>query len=146
MIGYSQEEMKRQLISDQHLWKRLPGALAAILWPLEAILLGWDTARWGGLVTVAIAVVLSSIAPRRLTINLYLLDLADRLLRLPLWLGWLLLVWQLATREPLYPILGVPVAGAILVTLLTWLVARVAILALGFGVRRTVTGSETTGA
>ena len=146
MISYSQEEMQRELISDQRLWKRLPVAAAAILWPIEAILLGWGTASWVGLATVVIAVTLSTSLPAKLSINLYLVDLLEQFLRLPLWLGWLVLVWHLSVREPIYPILGVPAAGAILVTAITWLVAQTVILAVRFATRRAMASGRSPGA
>ena len=146
MISYTQREMQRQLISDQHLWKRLPAAAAAILWPAEAILFGWEAARWTGLATVVIVAMLATAAPPRISINLYLVDLLDRLLRLPLWLGWLLLIWQLSTREPILPVLGAPVIGAVLVTALIWLVSTVAVLLTGFATRRATARGLTPGA
>ncbi len=136
MISYSRRDMRHQLVSDRRLWKRLPGSAAAVLWPLETILLGWDTARWAGPATVAVVVVLATLLPPRLSISVYVVDLLDQLLRLPLWLVWLLLVWHLSVREPIFQVIGSPpIAGAILATALAWLLARVITLIVGLAVR-----------
>lgn len=146
MITYSREDMQRQLISDQRLWRRIPGAASAILWPFEAILLGWDTARWTGPATVILVAFLCTALPPRVNVSLYLLDLVDSALVLPMWLGWLLLVWHLAAREQLFPILGVPAAGAVLVTAVAWVTARLLTLAVGFLARRVLPRNGSSGA
>ena len=121
--------MQRQLIADQRLWRRLPAAAAAVFWPLEVILLGWSLGWWVGAATVVVLAALSVLVLPRLPINIYFIDLLDRLLALPLWLGWLLLVWHLAAREPLFVILGQPVVGAIAVAVSGWIVTRILVLA-----------------
>lgn len=129
MITYSPQDMQRQLIADQRLWRRLPAAVAAVFWPLEVILLGWSLGWWVGAATVVVLAALSVLVPPRLPINIYFIDLLDRLLGLPLWLGWLLLVWHLSAREPLFVILGQPVVGAIAVAVSGWIVTRILVLA-----------------
>lgn len=136
MITYSREDMQRQLISDQRLWRRIPGAASAVLWPLEAVFLGWDTAWWAGPATVVVVVLLCTVLPSRLKVSLYLVDVVDGALVLPIWLGWLLLAWDLTVREPLFPIFGVPAAGAVGVTALAWLAARVLTMIVGLLARR----------
>lgn len=138
--------MQKQLIGDQRLWRRVPGAAAAILWPLEVILLGWDHGWWVGAATVVAVAALSVLLPMRLPVSIYLVDLLESLLRLPLWLGWLLLVWPLSVREPVFTILGQPVAGAIAVAASAWLLTRILTLAARLLVRRTTVRGNAGGA
>ncbi len=121
--------MQKQLIADQRLWSRLPVAVAAVFWPLEVILLAWSPGWWVGAATVVVLAALSVLAPPRLPMNIYFVDLLERLLRLPLWLGWLLLVWHLSVRQPLFLILGQPVAGAVAVAVSVWIATRVLVFA-----------------
>lgn len=129
VITYSRQQMERQLVADQALWRRVPAATTAILWPLEIVLLGWPTGWWAGLATVVALGVASTVVPPHLRANLYLIDLLERLIALPLDLCWLLLAWHLWVREPLFPVFGQPLAGAVVVTaslvVLTRLVALI---------------------
>ncbi len=137
MITYSRDDMRRQLISDHRLWRRFPGAAIAILWPIETVLLGWETGRWLGPTTVVAVALASEMLPSRLPANIYLVDVLDRLLRLPLGLAWLVLAWHLSVREPVLPVLGFPFAGAAIFTALAWLLAHVLILGTRLLVSRT---------
>lgn len=121
--------MQKQLIADQRLWGRVPAATAAILWPVEVILLGWGLGWWTGAATLVVVSVFSVAVPPRLPVNIYLVDLLERLLRLPLWLGWLLLVWHLSVREPLFIIFGQPLAGAAAAAVSAWIATHVLVFA-----------------
>ncbi len=127
--------MEKQLVADQVLWRRVPVAAAPLLWPLAILLLGWGTGWWAGLSTVALLGAASTIVPPRLQVSIYLIDLLERVVRLPLDLLWLLLVWHLWLREPLFPILGQPGLGAIGATALLWALARLIALATRFAAR-----------
>lgn len=105
--------MERELVSDQKFWRRVPAAATAILWPLEVVLLGWGTGSWLGLATLLLLSVASVVVPPRLKISIYLVDLLDHLVTLPLSLFWLLMVWYLWLREPAFAPLGAPAIGAI---------------------------------
>jgi hypothetical protein len=136
MITYSQQDMQRQIVSDQRLWKRVPVAAAALLWPLLVMVLGWQTGSVAALAAVLVLGALSVVLPPRLSLNLYLVDLLEKLLRLPLWLGWLVLAWHLSVREPLLLLLGTSIPAALGVTLVAFLLARIAVLASRFLARR----------
>jgi hypothetical protein len=124
VINYSRKEMERQLLADQTLWARLPGLAAAIVWPLEVLLLGWGTGWWTGALTVVALGFASVLLPGRLGAGIYLVDLLDWSLKWPLKLGWLLMVWHLWLREPVLPVLGQPLVGALAITALLILVTR----------------------
>lgn len=128
--------MERLLVSDQALWTRFPTAAGALLWPLQIVLLGWGTGWWTGAATVILLGVASVIGPPRLAVSVYLVDLLEGMLRLPLFLGWLLATWYLWLREPLFPLLGQPLVGAILITALLWATTRVLALLSRFATRR----------
>lgn len=113
--------MERGLASDQALWQKVPASITALLWPLLAIFLGWNTGWWVGLMGMLTLSAASVILPSRMRLNVYLVDGLERLLRLPFRLAWLLMVWHLGFREPLFPILGQPMLGAIAVTLALFL-------------------------
>lgn len=117
MINYSRQEFEQQLVADQALWRRVPIAAGALLWPSEVALLGWDPGWWIGALTVVLAATTSATIPPRLKVSLYLIDLLEQAVRLPLDLCWLLLAWHLWLREPLFPLFGQPVAGALLMAL-----------------------------
>ncbi len=102
------------------------------------MLLGWDLGWWLGAVTVAALAAFSVFVPPRLPVNIYLVDLLDGLLRLPLWLGWLLLVWYLSAREPLFAIMGQPVVGAVIVAICGWIATRILVVASRLLVQRAV--------
>jgi hypothetical protein len=138
--------MQRQLISDQRLWSRVPAAAGAILWPLEVILLGWDSGRWMGAVTVVVVAALTVLVPPRLKVSIYVIDLVERLLRLPLWLGWMLLIWHLGVREPVLPILGQPAAGAVAIAAAAWLLTRILGLACRVLAQRSLARGTASGA
>lgn len=108
--------MQRELVSDQALWGRVPGSASAVLLPLEALLLGWGTGWWVALITVPVIGMGSVLLPPRLPVSIYAVDLLERLLRLPLRLCWLLLVADLWLREPLLPVFGQPLIGALAAT------------------------------
>ena len=114
--------MERGLASDQALWQKVPASITALLWPLLAIFLGWNTGWWVGLMAMLTLAAASVVLPPRMRLNVYLVDGLDSLLRLPFRLVWLLMVWHLGFREPLFPILGQPVLGAIAVTLTLFLI------------------------
>lgn len=114
--------MERGLASDQALWQKVPASITALLWPLLAIFLGWNTGWWVGLMGMLTLSAASVILPSRMRLNVYLVDGLDSLLRLPFRLAWLLMVWHLGFREPLFPILGQPMLGAIAVTLALFLI------------------------
>lgn len=116
VINYSRQDVEKQLIADQALWRRVPVAMAALLWPAEVIILGWHTGWWIGALTVVAVGLLSAVIPPRLKINVYLIDLLEQLVKLPLEIAWLLLTWHLWMREPLFPFIGQPLAGALVVT------------------------------
>lgn len=113
--------MERGLASDQALWRKVPASITALLWPLLAIFLGWNTGWWVGLLAMLTLAAASVVLPPRMRLNVYLVDGLERLLRLPFRLAWLLMVWHLGFREPLFPILGQPMLGAIAVTLALFL-------------------------
>ncbi len=125
--------MERQLVADQSLWRRVPAGLGHVLWPLGVALLGWGTGWWAGAAAVAALGVASTLLPPRLRVSVYLVDALDRLLRLPLQLGWLVLVWHLWLREPLFPILGQPLVGALLAAAALWLSTRLLAFLSRFG-------------
>ena len=110
--------MERQLLADQALWARLPGFVAAILWPVEVALLGWGTGWWTGALTVIALGIASVLLSRRLGAGIYVVDFLDWVLKWPLKLGWLLMVGHLWLREPVLPVLGQPIVGAIAITAL----------------------------
>lgn len=114
--------MERGLASDQALWQKVPASITALLWPLLAIFLGWNTGWWVGLLAMLTLAAASVVLPPRMRLNVYLVDGLERLLRLPFRLAWLLMVWHLGFREPLFPILGQPMLGAIAVTLALFLI------------------------
>ena len=116
--------MERLLVADQTLWRRAPTAAGAVLWPVEVLLLGWGTGWWTGLATVVALGVASVALPSRIKVSVYVVDLLERLFRIPLSLGWLLLVWHLGVREPLFPLLGQPLLGAVAATACLWLLTR----------------------
>lgn len=122
VITYSRNDMERGLASDQALWQKVPASITALLWPLLAIFLGWNTGWWVGLMGMLTLSAASVILPSRMRLNVYLVDGLDSLLRLPFRLAWLLMVWHLGFREPLFPILGQPMLGAIAVTLALFLI------------------------
>jgi hypothetical protein len=121
VINYSRKDMERQLLADQALWARLPGFGAAVLWPLQVVLMGWSTGWWIGAGTVVILGIASVLLPRRLGAGIYAADLLDWSLKRPLKLGWLLMVWHLWLREPVLPVLGQPLVGAVAITALLML-------------------------
>lgn len=114
--------MERGLASDQALWQKVPASITALLWPLLAIFLGWNTGWWVGLMAMLTLAAASVVLPPRMRLNVYLVDGLDSLLRLPFRLAWLLMVWHLGFRESLFPILGQPMLGAIAVTLALFLI------------------------
>ena len=124
VINYSRQDVEKQLVADQALWQRVAFATAALLWPLEVALLGWHLGWWLGAITVVLSCFASVIVPSRLKLNIYWVDLLDRAARLPVDLFWLLLVWHLWMREPIFIVLGQPLFGAILISTLLWLAAR----------------------
>ena len=124
MITYSRQDVERQLIADDSLWRRVPAAVSALLWPLEVAILGWATGWWAGILTVIGLAVASTLLPPRLHVSIYLIDLIDRLLQLPLNLCWLGLVCHLWLREPLFTPFGQPLLGALAVTLCLSILAR----------------------
>ncbi len=138
--------MQKQLIADQRLWGRVPAAASGIVWPLVVVLLGWNPGWWVGMVAVVVIAILTVLLPPRLTVSIYLIDLLERLLRLPLWLGWLLPVWYLSVQEPRFPILGIPVAGAVAVTAIVWLLTRALSLTSRLAARRVMARGSTSGA
>ncbi|HEX2922553.1 MAG TPA: hypothetical protein VHS28_00815 [Chloroflexota bacterium] len=79
-------------------------------------MLGWGTGWWVGLITLLLLSVASVVVPPRLKVSIYLVDLLDRFVRLPLGLLWLVLVWYLWLREPVFPLLGAPAIGAVVAT------------------------------
>lgn len=121
VITYSRNDMERGLASDQALWRKVPASATALLWPLLAIFLGWNPGWWVGLLAMLTLAAASVVLPSRTRLNIYLVDGMERLLRLPVRLAWLLMVWHLGFREPLFPILGQPILGAIAVTLALFL-------------------------
>jgi hypothetical protein len=121
--------MERPLLADQALWARLPGFAAAVLWPLEVVLLGWGTGWWTGMLTVVALGAASVLLPRRLGTGMYAVDFLDWVLKRPLQLGWLLMVWHLWLREPVLPVLGQPLVGALAITALLFLVTKLLSLA-----------------
>ncbi|MGI5836695.1 MAG: hypothetical protein ACOX87_09425 [Chloroflexota bacterium] len=124
VINYSRQNVERQLIADQALWRRVPVAMAALLWPAEVIILGWHTGWWIGALTVVALGFVSAVIPSRLKVNVYLIDLLEQFVRLPLEIGWLLLFWHLWMREPLFPVLGQPLVGALAITVSLWALSR----------------------
>ncbi len=128
--------MQRQLVADQTLWRRLPAKAAALFWPVEVVLLGWGAGWWAGLVTVLLLGAASTVLPPRLKVSIYLVDLLERLLRLPLEIGWLLLVWHLWQREPVLAPLGQPLAGAVIAAALFWALTRLLAFLSRFAARR----------
>jgi hypothetical protein len=138
MITYSQRDMQRQLAADQRLWSRVPGAVASLAWPLLVVALGWQFGSLVALATVALVGALSVALPPRLSINVYLVDLVDRLLGLPLWLGWLVLAWHLSAREPVFQFLGTPIPGALVATVLSLVAARLVAMASRTAAKRTL--------
>lgn len=133
--------MERLLVADQTLWRRVPTATSAVLWPVEVLLFGWGIGWWTGLATVVALGVASVALPSRLKVSLYLVDLLERLFRLPLSLGWLLLVWHLGVREPLFPVLGQPLLGSVAVTACLWLLTRLLTLLTRLATRRALARS-----
>lgn len=119
MITYSRNDMLRQLVADQAFWRRVPAKLAAVLWPLEIVALGWSPGWWVGLATVIVLSAGSVLLPPRLRVSIYLVDLLEWLTRLPVDLVWLVMAWHLTVREPALPVFGLPVIGALLATALT---------------------------
>jgi hypothetical protein len=117
--------MEKLLLADQALWAHLPGSAAAVLWPLEVVLLGWGTGWWTGMLTVVAVGAASVLLPPRLGAGIYAVDLLEWSLKRPLKLAWLLMVWHLWLREPVLPVLGQPLIGAIAITALLLLAARV---------------------
>jgi len=136
VITYSRHQVQRELTADQALWVRLSTALSTVLWPVEIALLGWGIGWWTGLLTVIALGIGSILLPSRLRINLYLTDLLDRLARLPLVVVWLLLIWHLTEREPIFTILGQPLVGALLVTVALALLTRPVALVSRFATRQ----------
>lgn len=134
--------MEKSLIADQALWRRVPASAAAVLWPLEVLLLGWSTGWWVGLLTVALLGSASAVVPPRLKIGIYWIDLLEMVVRLPLDLLWLLLVGHLWLREPLFPLLGQPLAGAIAITLLLWLLTRLVAVGIRLACSRLTRGNR----
>lgn len=132
--------MERQLVADQALWRRVPTAATALLWPLEILLLGWGTGWWAGMLTVALLGVASATVPPRLKAGIYWIDLLERVVRLPLDLFWLLLIGHLWLREPLFPVLGQPLPGAVAITALLWVLTRLVVLAARLAGGRLVRG------
>ncbi len=136
MITYSRQQVERQLIADQTLWGRVPAAAGALLWPLEVVLLGWSVGWWLGAATVIAVSIASTAVPPRLSVSIYLVDLLERAIRLPMDLCWLLLLWHLWLREPLFPIMGQPILGAIAVTASLWVLTRLVAFSTRLAVRR----------
>ncbi len=124
MISYSRQQIERQLVADQALWRKVPPAASAVVFPLEILLLGWDPGWRVGIITVVLLGTASAILPRSLKVSIYLIDLLERVVALPMELCWLLLVWHLSARQPLFPILGQPLAGAVVVTASLWALTR----------------------
>lgn len=124
MISYSRQEIERQLVADAALWRRVPTAFSALLWPMEILVLGWSPGSWIGLLTVLLLGIASVVIPPRLRISIYLVDLLDRFVSLPLGVGWLAVIWHLSVREPIFPLLGIPLPGAAAVTGCLWLLTR----------------------
>lgn len=140
MINYSRQDVEKQLIADQVLWRRVPGAIAALLWPVEIALLGWHTGWWVGAITVALLGVVSAAIPPRLRISIYLIDVLEHVVKLPLEIGWLLVSWHLWMREPVFPIFGQPLAGALLVTASLWAMSRILAFTTRFMARQAFLG------
>jgi hypothetical protein len=138
MITYSQRDMQRQLAADQRLWSRVPWAVASLAWPLLVVTLGWQSGSLVALAAIALVGALSVALPQRISINVYLVDLVDRLLGLPLWLGWLILAWHLSAREPVFQLLGTPIPGAIAATVLALLAARLVAMISRYMAKRTL--------
>lgn len=142
VISYSRQQMERQLVADQLFWRRVPAAAAAILWPLEILLLGWGTGWWAGICTVAILGLASTAVPPRLRVNIYLIDLLEHLVAIPLDLCWLATIWHLSVREPLFPVLGQPLVGAVAAAAGLWLLTRLLALATRLLARQTALGAQ----
>jgi len=136
VITYSRKQIEKELVSDQKLWRRVPAAATAILWSLEVVLLGWGTGWWLGLTTLLLFSAASVVVPPRLRISIYVVDMLDRVVRLPLDLCWLLLVWDLWMREPIFPLLNTPAVGAIGVTLGLFVITRLLSLLTRFATGR----------
>jgi len=136
VITYSRKQIEKELVSDQKLWRRVPAAAIAILWSLEVVLLGWGTGWWLGLATLLLLSAASVVVPPRLRISIYVVDMLDRVVRLPLDLCWLLLVWDLWMREPIFPLLNTPAVGAIGVTLGLFVITRLISLLTRFATGR----------
>jgi hypothetical protein len=88
------------------------------------VLLGWGTGWWTGMLTVVALGAASVLLPRRLGTGMYAVDFLDWVLKRPLQLGWLLMVWHLWLREPVLPVLGQPLVGALAITALLFLVTK----------------------
>lgn len=142
MITYSRKQMERQLLADQTLWRRLPVSVAAVAWPLEVALLGWSTGLWAGALTVVVAGAASVLVPPRLGGGIYVIDLLAWTLKLPLSLGWLVMLWHLSLREPVLPVLGQPLIGALALTALLWVSSRVLSFASRLGAGRLRSGAN----
>lgn len=136
MITYSRQQAERQLIADQALWGQVPVAAGALLWPLEVALLGWGVGWWSGAATVIAVSIASTAVPPRLRVSIYLVDLLERAIRLPTGLCWLLLLWHLWLREPLFPLMGQPLLGAIAVTACLWVLTRLVAFSTRLAARR----------
>lgn len=136
MLSYSRQQIERQLVADQALWRRVPVAAIAILGPLEILLLGWGIGWWTGLITAAALGAASMVAPPRLKVSIYLIDLLDQFVRLPLDLCWLLVVWHLWLREPIFPILDQPLLGAVALSTFLWILTRPLVLLARLAARR----------
>ncbi len=134
--------MERQLVADQALWRRVPTALAAILCPLEILLLGWSTGWPTAVLTVVFLSVASISVPQRLRASIYLIDLLEWLISLPLELFWLALVWHLWVREPLFPVLGQPLIGSIATVAALWAATRFLSLAVRFATQQSPLGAQ----
>lgn len=125
VINYSRRDVEKQLINDQALWRRVPTAIASLLWPVEIALLGWHTGWWVGALTVALLGVASAAIPPHLRVSVYLIDLLAQVVKLPLEIGWLLLSWHLWMREPIFTLFGQPLAAALLLTVSLWAISRI---------------------
>ncbi len=125
VMNYSRQEAERQLTADKLLWSRFPVAVGSILWPLTIATMGWNPGWWIGMAMVALIAMLAVVLPPRTRVNLYLIDLLEWVIGGPLEICWLLLLWHLATRESIFPLLGQPLLGSFLVTILLLMSNRI---------------------
>jgi hypothetical protein len=134
--------MESQLVADEAFWRRVPVAAGNVLWPLEILSFGWTTGWWAGILTVALVGLVSATLPPRLRVSIYLVDLLERLIALPLDLCWLAAIWHLWAQEPLFPILGQPAVGAAAMVIGLWLLTRLLALVTRLAVRQFPSGVQ----